>query len=111
MQIQDRFMDDITHLKSRVLELQIQLCELGPIMRGSVTMIGNKRKQPHFSVSMKGRTKLIYLGVKREAQAQEYTDNYKRLMEIVQEMTLVNIEILKLQGQLDKKQTKNDLST
>ena len=103
-------MNDINDLKSRVFELQKGLLELGPVMRGSVTMIGNKKKQPHFSVSMEGKTRLVYLGEKRKAEALEYTENYKRLMEIVQEMTRVNMQILKLQGQLDKQNYRDDAS-
>ena len=33
---------------------------------------------------------------KREKKAREYSQNYKRLMEITQEMTLLNMEILKI---------------
>ena len=94
--------NEINTLESKVYDLQGELRELGPFMRGSVTMIGNKTKHPHFSVSIKGRTKLIYLGNDREATARQYSDNYQRLMEIIQEMTITNMELLKLQGQADK---------
>ena len=91
-------------LDNRVNELLEELRKIGPVMRGSVTWIGKENnKKAHFSVSVKGRTKLIYLGEKREKQAKEYSDNYKRLMEITQEMTLLNMEILKLKGQRDNK--------
>ena len=49
---------------------------------------------------------MIYLGKKREKKAREYSQNYKRLMEITQEMTLLNMEILKLEGQQDKSDVK-----
>ena len=94
--------NDVTCLKQRVNELLVELRNIGPVMRGSVTEIGNKNKQPHFSVSIKGKTKLIYLGVQRVAKAQQYSDNYKRLMDIIQEMTLLNMEILKQEGLVDK---------
>ena len=94
--------EDISHLKSRVNGLISELHGIGPVMRGSVTEIGNKNKQPHFSVSIKGKTKLIYLGAHRVAKAQAYSDNYRRLMGIIQEMTLLNMEILKREGLEDK---------
>ena len=95
--------NDLFGLKQRVDILVSELQKIGPVMRGSVTEIGRKNhKQAHFSVSIQGRTKLIYLGKKREKKAREYSQNYKRLMEITQEMTLLNMEILKLEGQQDK---------
>lgn len=101
---------DISHLELRRNDLLEELQAIGPVMRGSVTEIGPKNnKQPHFSVSIEGRTKLIYLGKKRELQAREYSQNYKRLMEITQEMTLLNMELLKLQGQRDKSGGKKSL--
>jgi hypothetical protein len=33
---------------------------------------------------------LIYLGKKREDKAREYSQNYKKLLEIVEEMTIIN---------------------
>ena len=41
------------------------------------------------------KTKLIYLGKKRETRAKEYSANYKKLLEIVEEMTILNMELLK----------------
>ncbi len=38
---------------------------------------------------------MIYLGKKREAQAREYSLNYKKLIEIVEEMTEINMMLLK----------------
>lgn len=91
---------DVLNLKSRVKKLLSELQEMGPVMRGSITYIGTENnKNAHFSVSIKGRTKLLYLGKKKESKAREYSENYKRLMEITQEMTLLNMEMLKREGQ------------
>ncbi len=81
--------------KRRVRSLQKQLGSLGPVMRGSVVVIGTRNKQPYFSLNKDKKTKLIYLGKKREARAKEYSANYKKLLEIVEEMTILNMELLK----------------
>ena len=75
--------------------LQKQLGHLGPVIRGSVVVIGTRNKQPYFSLNKDKRTKLIYLGKKREMRAREYSANYKTLLEIVEEMTILNMELLK----------------
>jgi len=45
---------------------------------------------------MKGKTKVIYLGDKRVKVAQKYVDNYKASEKLVNEMTLIQMEILKI---------------
>jgi len=82
-------------MKRRVKTLQRQLGALGPVMRGSVVVIGTRYKQSYFSLNKDKKTKLIYLGKKRELRAREYSDNYKKLLEIVDEMTILNMELLK----------------
>jgi len=69
--------------------------QLGPVMRGSVVVIGTRNKQPYFSLNKDKKTRLIYLGKEREAQAREYSANYKKLREIVEEMTELNMTLLK----------------
>ena len=86
---------DLTRMKRRIRTLQKQLGNLGPLMRGSVVVIGTRNKQPYFSLNKDKKTKLIYLGKKREARAKEYSANYKKLLEIVEEMTILNMELLK----------------
>ena len=62
-------------LTSRIAELQKQVAQIGPVMRGSVVKLaskcgnpncrcaqGQKHQQFYFSVSKKGKTKLIFLG-------------------------------------------------
>ena len=86
---------DLARMKRRVRTLQKQLGNLGPVMRGSVVVIGTRNKQPYFSLNKDKKTKLIYLGKKREMRANEYSANYKTLLEIVEEMTILNMELLK----------------
>jgi hypothetical protein len=88
-------MTNFNERKERLAQLRLEMTELGPIMRGSVTVIGTRNKQPYFSLNKDKKTKLIYLGKKRESKASEYSGNYRRLLEIVEEMTLINMELLK----------------
>ena len=49
--------------------------------------MGKKNKQPYFSVGIQKKTRVIYLGDKRAEKANEFVANYKKLLEIVDEMT------------------------
>ena len=86
---------EILGAKRQIKQLHRQLAGLGPLMRGSVVVIGTRNKQPYFSLNKDKKTRLIYLGRKREAKAREYSENYKRLLAIVEEMTTLNMELLK----------------
>jgi hypothetical protein len=87
-------------MQRRVRKLQKELGRLGPVMRGSVVVIGTRNKQPYFSLNKDKRTRLIYLGQKRVARAKEYSQNYKRLLAIVEQMTILNMELLKRDADL-----------
>ena len=86
---------EIAEMKQRLAELQKELASVGPVMRGSVVVIGTKNKQPYFSLNKNKKTKLIYLGKKREPIAMKYSENHKRLLEIIDDMTIINMELLK----------------
>ena len=86
---------EIEKMRKRVKVLQRQLGLLGPVMRGSVVVIGTRNKQSYFSLNKDKKTHLIYLGKKREERAKEYSANYKELLAIVEEMTLLNMKLLK----------------
>jgi len=85
----------ITEMKRRVKSLQRQLGQVGPVMRGTVVLLGARTKQPYFSLNKEKKTRLIYLGKQREAAARSLSANYKTLLAIVEEMTLLNMELLK----------------
>ena len=87
-------------MQRRVWKLQESLGNLGPVMRGSVVVIGTRNKQPYFSLNKDKRTSLIYLGQKRVALARQYSQNYKRLLAVVEEMTVLNMELLKRDADL-----------
>ena len=82
-------------MQRRVRKLQEELRRLGPLMRGSVVVIGTRNKQPYFSLNKDKHTRLIYLGQKRVALARQYSKNYKRMLAIVEEMTILNMELVK----------------
>lgn len=86
---------EIAKMRRRVSELRKRLGELEPVMRGSVVFIGTRNKQYYFSLNKDKRTHLIYLGKKRVDRAREYSANYKKLLEIVEEMTVLNMKLLK----------------
>ena len=64
-------------------------------MRGSVVVIGTHNEKPYFSLNKNNKTLLIYLGKKRKDRARPYSEDYKRLREIVEEMTQLNMALLK----------------
>ena len=86
---------ELAKMKRRVKTLQRRMAQLGPVMRGSLVVIGTRNKQSFFSLNRNKKTQLIYLGKKRQARAKEYSDNYKKLRAIVEEMTMINMTLLK----------------
>jgi hypothetical protein len=86
---------DLDALRTRLVELKAELNSLGVVMRGSVVVIGVRNKQPYFSLNKNGKTHLIYLGKKRESEARQYSANYQRLRQIIEEMTAINMALLK----------------
>lgn len=85
----------VERIKARLATAQRRMRTLGPVMRGSVTLMGTRHKQPYFSVSIKGRTRVIYLGDEKAAIAHAYAANYRKLSELVDEMTLLHMRLLK----------------
>jgi len=86
---------ELEKIKRRVRELQKELGKLGPVMRGSVVVIGTRNKQPYFSLTKEGKTHLIYLGKNRVDKARDYLKNYKKLKKMVDEITQLNMILLK----------------
>lgn len=84
----------LARMRRRVRALQKEMAELGPVMRGSVVVLG-KKQQTFFSLNKEKKTRLIYLDKQREVIAREYSGNYKKLLDIIEEMTLLNMELLR----------------
>jgi hypothetical protein len=62
---------DLKQIRERLAAVQAEIQAIGPVMRGSVTVMGTRHRQPYFSVSIKGKTRLIYLGEKRAEIARQ----------------------------------------
>lgn len=86
---------EMEKLQKRLGQLREELTHIGPIMRGSVVIIGTRNKQAYFSLNKDGKTRLIYLGKKREEKARQYSDNHRKLRDIVDEMTIIYMKLLK----------------
>ena len=41
------------------------------------------------------KTHLVYLGETKVDRARKYSDNYKMLLEIIEEMTMLNMKLIK----------------
>ncbi len=63
------------------------------MMRGSVVVMGTHNKQPYFSLKQENTIDLSWK--KREDKAGEYSENYRKLLEIVEEMIIINMDLLK----------------
>ena len=83
--------------RRRLKGLEKQLGKSVPLMRGTIVTNGAKHRQPYFSLNKDKRTYLIYLGEGRLTQATKMSENYTRLLEIVEEMTTLNMALLKNQ--------------
>jgi len=57
--------------------------------------IGTRDKQYYFLLNKDKKTHIFYLGKKRVDRAKEYSDNYKKILGIVEEMTVLNMKLLK----------------
>ena len=51
--------------------------------------------QPYFSLNKNKKTSMIYLGKEKEDKARQYSQNYKKLLDIVEEITTINMTLLK----------------
>ena len=86
---------EIAEAKRRLKALEKLLSKSVPLMRGSIVTNGAKHPQAYFSLNKDKRTHLIYLGEGRLEKARTLSENYKRLLEIVEEMTTLNMGLLK----------------
>lgn len=82
-------------LEKQLQVIQEKITRCFPLMRGSVVTIGIKDKQPKFSLSLKGKTRLLYLGKRKELIAKKWSDNYKKVLGLIDEMTFINMELLR----------------
>jgi len=81
--------------KRRMTVLERKMANLGPVMRGNVVTNGRKHPQAYFSLNKDGKTHLIYLGEGRLPKAAKLSANYRKMIEITEEMTVINMALLK----------------
>jgi len=86
---------ELKEIRRKIRNVRKEMSKIGPMMRGTVVVIGTRNKQPYFSLNKDKKTHLIYLGKKKEALAREYSENYKKLLELIEEMTILNMTILR----------------
>lgn len=55
---------------------------------------GKKHEGRSLSVNLEGKTRWIHLDEEREAQAQKLTHNYRRLWDLLDRLTEVNLKLL-----------------
>jgi hypothetical protein len=87
--------EEIRKAQQQRKRLAKQLSAIGPVMRGSVVQIGTRNKQFYFTLNKDKKTRLIYLGKQREPIARRFSDNYKKLLAIIEDLTVLNMELLK----------------
>jgi len=87
--------EEIAKAKRRLKVLERLLSKAPPLMRGSIVTNGVKQKRLCFSLTKDKRTHLMYLGEGRLEKAKVLSANYGKLQEIVEEMTFLNMALLK----------------
>jgi len=87
-----------------------KLVNVRDFMRGSVVTLyrpcvyrgclrckkGEKHPGVYLSVSKKGKTQLVYLSKGIEGKVRQWTSNYRELKEILEEISEINLEIVKI---------------
>ena len=86
---------EIGNARRKLRRLEARMAEIGPVMRGSVVRIGMRNKQFYFTLNKDKKTRLIYLGDKREPLARKLSDNYRKLVATIEDMTVLNMALLK----------------
>lgn len=86
---------EIAEAKQRLKALEKELAKTVPLTLGSIVTSGAKHPQAYFSLNKDKRFHLIYLGEGRLEQARTLSGNYKSQQEIVEEMTTLNMDLLK----------------
>jgi len=89
-------------------ELTKELHSIGAFIRGSVVELrhscgkknckrcqsGEKHAANYLSLSVSGKTKIIYLSKKNKTKAKRWVSNYRKLLEIAEKISWLNVQIL-----------------
>jgi len=88
-------------------KLTKELHSVGPFIRGSVVELrhscgkknckrcqsGEKHPANYLSLSLSGKTKIIYLSKKDKMRAKRWVSNYRKLLEIAEKLSWLNVQI------------------
>ena len=94
----------------------IRALSRGNLMRGSISNVGRRCGNPrcvcategrkhmgrYFSVNMGGKTKLAYVSAEQEPQIANAIAAYRKLGELIDELTEVNMKLLKVKRHSEK---------
>ena len=108
--MQEKNEKKIIQLEQKQKALLTRIKRIGTICRGSVVTLrqscnnmnckkcasGEKHPQVYLSLSRHSKTKLIYLGKRKEKLAQKWTNNHKKLKQLIEDITDINFELLRL---------------
>lgn len=96
-------------METKRKELEDELHNLGPILRGSVVELsrpctyprcrkcqeGTRHPSIYHSITKNSKTRLTYIPKAVQDEAIQWNQNYKESLRIVDELTKVNLDILK----------------
>lgn len=96
-------------IKRRLRYLKQKMAAVGPVLRGTVVTVGTKcgnpnckcvksekHSQEYFSLNKDKKTIWVFLGKYRVEKAKTYIDNYKKMIDLMEEITILNLQLLKL---------------
>jgi hypothetical protein len=96
-------------IKRRLKYLEQKMSQVGHVMRGTVVNVstkcgnpnckcakGEKHLQEYFSLNKDKKTIWVFLGRHRAEKAKTYIDNYKKTIDLMEEMTILNLRLLKM---------------
>jgi len=96
---------ELEHQRDALVE---ELHGLGNLMRGRLTRVrvkcgrkgcecedGFKHEKVHLLLNFRGRTRTRYVGRERETEVAALLSEYRRAWQIIEELTAVNLELLR----------------
>jgi hypothetical protein len=102
----------IQAMQAQRKELKEQLLNLGPVLRGSVVEVarpctyprcrkcreGTRHPTVYHSISKNSKTCLTYIPKAAQTEALEWNRNWKELLRISDELTEINLKLLKMKA-------------
>ena len=107
----------IKNLLIKRLQLWQKLIVINNFVRGTVVELrrsctykgcklcksGKKHPANYLSTSKNGKTRLVYLPKGQKDEVLKLTKSYKELKEIIEKLSDINVELIKLKSKLDSK--------